>query len=66
MSRRSNLIDIEVKIHHATVKAIFASIDCDKTKAVWIPLSQIEIDGEPWGVTTITIPEPLAIEKGLV
>ena len=57
----SNLIDITMQIFAETPKAVLASDTGDKKDAVWLPRSQIEIDGD-----TITMPEWLAQEKGLI
>ncbi len=52
---KSNLIDIEMEIIART------------EKAVWLPLSQIEIaDTGSAGIDAITMPEGLAQEKGLI
>lgn len=62
---RSNITDIELHLHHRTEKAVLVSDDGDRESAVWLPLSQIEID-EQGNIATVTLPEALAIEKGLV
>lgn len=53
-------------------RAILASHDGDKDKAVWLPLSQIEVEvevkirsGRSFGAAIVTMPEVLAIDKGL-
>lgn len=63
---KSNVIDIDVAVEARTEKAVLVH-DGDKSKAVWLPLSQIEI--EPTGIggiETVTLPEWLALEKGLI
>lgn len=63
---KSNVIDIDVAVEVRTGKAVLVH-GGDKSKAVWLPLSQIEI--EPTGVSgieTVTLPEWLALEKGLI
>lgn len=55
---RSNLVDIDGEIRARTEKAIQFY---DGNQTVWLPLSQIEIDG-----STVTMPEWLALEKGLI
>lgn len=63
---KSNIIDIDVEITARTPKAVLVHTG-DKEQAVWLPLSQIEI--EPSGVAgieTVTLPEWLALEKGLI
>lgn len=67
MGRHHDLVDIEVRLHHKSAKAILVSDDGDEANAVWLPLSQIEIDDQGKnGVVTVTVPEWLAIDKGLV
>lgn len=55
---RSNLIDLPALLIHETEKAW--RLECENG-TVWIPKSAADFDGE-----TLTLPEPLAIEKGLV
>ena len=63
----AELVTIEMTIHHETDRAILASDDGNKSHAVWLPRSQIEIDDEDRPLTVlVTMPEWLAIEKGLV
>lgn len=62
---RSDVVDINVHLHHETGKAVLVSDTGDKADAVWLPLSQVEI--EPEGAThVVTLPEWLATEKGLI
>jgi uncharacterized protein YabE (DUF348 family) len=63
---KSDLIDVAMQIHHRTERAILASDDGDEKRAVWIPLSQVEVLMKSAGVAEVTMPEWLAIEKGLV
>jgi hypothetical protein len=63
---KSDIIDIDVEVTARTQKAVLVHTG-DKAKAVWLPLSQIEI--EPTGIggiETVTLPEWLALEKGLI
>jgi hypothetical protein len=62
---KSDLVDVFVAIHHRTEKAVLVSLDGERSKAVWLPLSQIEIE-ERERDSIVTMPERLAIEKGLV
>lgn len=63
---KSNIIDIDVAIEARTEKAVLVH-DGDKSKAVWLPLSQIEISPTGiGGIETVTLPEWLALEKGLI
>lgn len=66
MAGNSDLIDIKMKVHAETKKAILVSDDEDRDKAIWLPLSQIEIERLQKGFIMVTLPEWLAIEKGLV
>jgi hypothetical protein len=67
MSRRDK-IDIEVTIIRDadTDAAILVSEDGDEDHAVWLPRSQIEYTTTRNGLTTVTLPEWLATEKGLI
>ena len=63
---RSNIIDIDVEVTARTAKAVLVH-DGDKSKAVWLPLAQIEISQTSiTGIETVTLPEWLALEKGLI
>lgn len=60
-TRKANLIDVAVQVHHETAKAWLVSDTGDKKDAKWIPKSQAEIaDG------VLTCPEWLAKDKGLI
>jgi hypothetical protein len=64
-SVRSDFIDIAVTIRHQTDAAILVSdgsIRDEKEVMVWLPKSQVEINDDQ----TITLPEWLALEKGLI
>ncbi len=64
---KSDLIDVQVQIHHKTEKAILVSDDGDREKAKWLPLSQIEVEeSAKANIATVTMPEWLAREKGLI
>jgi len=63
---KSNIIDIDVEITARTEKAVLVHTG-DKMKSVWLPLSQIEIEPSGvGGVETVTLPEWLALDKGLI
>ena len=62
----SDLIDIAVQLHATTRKAVLVSDDGDRKKAVWVPLSQCEMEPGEYGAATLTMPEWLAIEKGFI
>lgn len=59
MTKHHDLVDVSVILKHETDKAWLFS---DGTKDVWIPKSQCEFDGRQ----TVTMPEWLATDKGLV
>lgn len=62
---KSDLIDISVVLVHETDKAVL--IDHGGTANVWLPKSAIEIERDANGRThTVTLPERLANEKGLL
>lgn len=68
---RSDIIDIEVVLHNHTDKAFFVSTSGKHNDAVWIPKSLCEIDHNGTYLrrlhkVTLTLPERIAIEKGLV
>lgn len=62
---RSDLVDISVVLVHQTEKAVL--VDHGGDGNVWLPRSAIEIEkganGKTW---TVTLPERLAQEKGLI
>ena len=60
------IIDITVQIHAKTDRAILVSDDGHKEKAVWLPLSQVEVEMMRGGTAEITLPEWLALDKGLI
>jgi hypothetical protein len=64
---RSTLVDITVESAHETERAVLVH-EGDKAKAVLLPKSAVEIvRDEPMpGLAAVTLPEALAIEKGLV
>lgn len=65
---KSDLIDIAGVVHAETALAILFSDTAHKEDAKWLPKSQIEIeaDGGRRNFVTVTMPERLAIEKGMV
>ena len=63
---KSNIIDIDVEVVHRTEKAVLVHTG-DKNQAVWLPFSQIEIEPSGiGGIETVTLPEALALDKGLI
>ena len=66
MAGNSDLVDLTMQLHAETAKAALVSDDGDKAKAIWLPLSQIEIERKAKGIVVVTLPEWLAIQRGLV
>lgn len=64
---KSDLVDVAVVRHAETDKAILVSETAHKDDAVWLPKSQIEVanDGHK-NFVTVTLPEWLAKDKGLI
>lgn len=63
---KSDVIDIDVEVVHRTENAVLVHTG-NKEQAVWLPLSMIEIEPSGFGgIDTITLPERLALEKGLI
>ncbi|MBM3605117.1 MAG: hypothetical protein FJX25_10275 [Alphaproteobacteria bacterium] len=63
---RSNIIDIEGQIHARTDRAILFSTDGEEDGAAWLPLSQVEVEMKGRNIAVVTLPEWLAVERGLV
>lgn len=64
MSRE--LVDLTLKLHHETARAILVSDGGDRDKAVWLARSQIEIEPKGQGIVEVTCPVWLAKERGLI
>ena len=58
---KSNLIDLEARLMHETEKA--RRFDFGGSEPIWLPKSAHEWDPVEH---MVTLPEPLAIEKGLI
>ena len=71
MSRSSHLIDLALHLHFETspgnpdAGAILVSETGDKSKAVWLPKSWIEVEDQKTHIV-VTLPEQLAQQKGLI
>ena len=72
---RSDLIDIEVQVHHETSPgeendgAYLVSTSTSSPRKEWIPKSRCELSDvkpAPSKQATMTLPQSLAEEKGLV
>ncbi|MCL4743776.1 MAG: hypothetical protein KJZ83_00025 [Burkholderiaceae bacterium] len=68
VSYRSDVVDLEVRLHHETANAVLVSLDGEEKNAVWIPRSWCEIERHPDNrlVWMLSLPEHRATEKGLV
>lgn len=70
MSRfaHSDVVDLRLHLHWMTPDAIKVSVDGEKSNAVWLPKSKIgyPTECETGTVITVTMPEWLAVDKGLV
>ncbi len=63
---KSDVIDVDGAVEARTDKAVLFHTG-NKEEAVWLPLSQIEIEETGFaGIFTVTLPEWLALEKGLI
>jgi hypothetical protein len=63
---KSNVIDIDGAIEARTEKAVLFHTG-NKEESAWLALSQIEIEETGFGgIVTVTLPEWLALEKGLI
>lgn len=62
---RSDLLDLELWLHHETAAAVLVSADGERSKAVWLPKSAIEIERRNGGTVLVAVPRNLAIDKGL-
>ncbi|MGS5046038.1 MULTISPECIES: hypothetical protein [unclassified Mameliella] len=60
----AEVVDIEVILVAETPAAILVKED-EEADEIWLPKSQIEIDGEIGETGAVTLPEWLAIERGL-
>ena len=65
---RSDLVDIEVIVHHETKGdngAFLVSLDGERKNAKWVPKSVVEIERRG-KFHVITLPERMALDKGLI
>jgi hypothetical protein len=63
---RSNLVDVQATWVRETERAICVRLDDDMTE-VWLPKSQIEYELEAApGLVLLSLPETLAVQKGIV
>ena len=63
---KSDVIDLTLQKLHETDKAVLVT-DSIPEKGVWLAKSRIEIEPAPvGGLYIVTLPEWLALEKGLI
>jgi hypothetical protein len=60
------LTDIDVTLHHETEAAVLVSATGDSDDAVWLPKSIVEENSRMGTFLNITLPEKMAVDKGLV
>ena len=67
---RSDLTDLLLFEHHRTAAAVLVSDDGEEKSAVWLPLSQVEIEAKPdkpgGREVIVTLPLWLAQQKELI
>lgn len=71
MPGNSDLLDLTLQEHARTKLAILVSDDGDAKRAVWLPLSQVEVAVAPGtggarGLVLVTAPQWLLLDKGLL
>lgn len=63
---RSDLVDIDVRVHARTTRGILVSSTGSSDDAVWLPLSEVEVLDLPRGRVILTLPQGLAEDRRLV
>jgi len=65
---KSDIIDLRLVLVAQTEKAILVNENEDNSgKSIWLPKSKVEFDDVTIGtITTVTLPEWLALDKGLI
>jgi hypothetical protein len=61
----SDLIDLLLVKRAETDKALGVA-DSRDSKVIWLPRSQIEFEPQPGGLIRVTLPQWLAVDKGLL
>lgn len=65
--QKSDLCDLEGVVHEERESSILFSVTGERREAVWLPKSQIEVEGpDPSGKATVTLPQWLAEDRRLV
>lgn len=60
MKRNHDVVDVSCTIKHETAQAVLIN---DGDNDIWLPFSQVEVDRT---ANMVSMPEWLAIEKGLI
>lgn len=65
---KSDLVDLKMKLHHMTEKAILVSLDDNEKETIWLPLELVEyiFTDKKKGIVEVSIPQWLAYKKGLI
>jgi hypothetical protein len=66
MAGKSDLLDLTMQLHHATERAVLVSDDGERKNAVWLSLAHCEVERKANGLVVVTLPEWLALDKGLI
>lgn len=62
----SDLVDLDVQVLHETKRAALVTLDVPEN-GVWLPKAKIELSETGIvGIMTVTLPEWLALERGLI
>ena len=62
----SDLVDLDGHVLHETEKAALVTLDVPEN-SVWLPKAKIELsETGVGGIMTLTLPEWLALDKGLI
>lgn len=63
---KSNVLDLDVQVLRQTEKAVLVTLDVPQN-GVWLPKSEVELNETGIaGIITVTLPEWLALDKGLI
>lgn len=63
---KSDLVDLDVQVLHETEMAALVTLDVPEN-GVWLPKAKIELSETGiGGIMTLTLPEWLALDKGLI
>jgi hypothetical protein len=63
---KSDLIDMTMHLHAQTEKAVLVSDDGLRKNAVWLAKQHIEVEPHSGALVIVTLPEWLALDKGLI